>query len=150
MWLIGSPFEIESCGCSQFREAKTFNLKAPVLRRRTEAGAFNGVIYSKGKRNGSCQQEDAEDAKKKSPCLFACELSSRIQFRSSLPEIFPGADGMIRKAAQDKAEEQWVSSCICLTIMRKSVAFGEDRVLRKMPQLFVPPHTCSASAPTIL
>lgn len=29
---------------------------------------------------------------KKSPCLFACELSSRIQFRSSLPEIFPGAE----------------------------------------------------------
>lgn len=47
------------------------------------------------------------------------------------------------------AAEQWVSSCIYLTIMRKIVVFGKRRVLCEMPrqnhpeELFVLPHTCS-------
>lgn len=106
MWLIGSTFEIESCGRSRFskRKKKDSNSLGPraELRRRTKSGIFSRVSFRKGKRNESCKQEDAEDAKKKnSPRMFwntlLWELSARVQFRSSLPEIFPKAEESLRK-----------------------------------------------------
>lgn len=87
-------------------------------------------------------QEDAEDAerkkkKKKSPCMLCDillrELSSRIQFRSSLHEIFPRAEESLEKPTQGELAEQWVSSCTRLTTMSKFVVFGEPSALCTMP-----------------
>lgn len=95
MWLIGSTFEIESCGCSQFQEEKTNSRGwGDGLSQAYLVGSFTGkekeMNLETGRRWG-CKKK-----KKKSPCMFwnilLWELSSRIQFTSSLPEIFPRAE----------------------------------------------------------
>lgn len=86
MGLIGSTFEIESCGCSQIEEEKT--LGGPALRRRTKSGTSSRGEFQEGK-NKWILQEDAEDAKKrkKRNPLQCSEIHVRVQFRSSVNEI---------------------------------------------------------------
>lgn len=110
-----------------------------MLRRATKSGAFSRVSYRKGKRNESCKQEDAGDAKKNNFPLhvllyFAVRAVSKGPVQKFILWNLPWSCGIIRKTTQDEAAEQWVSSCICSTIMRKIAVFGERRVLCKMPR----------------
>lgn len=89
--------------------------------------------------------------KKKSPMHVLKYFAVRAVSKGSVQKFtlwnLPLGWEIIKKTAKDKAVEQWVSSCMCLTIMRKIVVFGERRVLYKMPRQilagnFLFSHTC--------
>lgn len=139
MWLIGSAFEIESCGRSQFQEEKTLNSRGPGdrLSRAYLGGSDSG---REGKEMNLANRKTPRMHKKKrkknsllacSEILFLYELSAKGSVQKFTPWHLPLGWGIIRRTAQDKAAEQWVSSRIRMTIMSEIVVFGERRVLCK-------------------
>lgn len=146
MWLIGSTFEIESCGCSQFQEEKILTLGGNGLSQAYLVGSVSGREKEMNLANRKTLRMQKNPLKCSQKTLL-WELSARVRFRSSLPEIFPRAEKSLRTLHKTRLQNNGSHRLFAWQLWEKLLLLsrGEYYVkchIKPPEDLFVLPHTC--------